>query len=129
MASSKEYAEFVRGKFEKLSDVVTVRPMMGECVIHMAGRVLGFVADDQLLIQNTPSVQQLLPNAARRELFPGSKLFCVVDDDISPYKLCEIARAIYDELPISKPRKKKKTDPEQKSPEPAFPFEKFNTFR
>lgn len=107
MATSKEYAEFILSKFDRLEGVVSIRPMMGEYVIHMAGKVLGFIADEQLLIQNVPAVVQALPDAERRELFPGSKLFCIVDDGISDYRLCEIARAGYDEFPISKPRKKK----------------------
>lgn len=107
MATSREYAEFILAKFARLDDVVSIRPMMGEYVIHMAGKVLGFIADEQLLLQNVPTVVQALPDAERRELFPGSKLFCIVDDGISDYRLCEIARAAYDEFPISKPRKKK----------------------
>lgn len=108
MASSKEYAEFIMDKFARL-DVVTVRPMMGEFVIHMAGKVLGFIGDEQLLLQPGPTIEKLLPDAEKRELFPGSKLFYIVPDSINPAELCSIAEAIYDDLPISKPRKKKKT--------------------
>lgn len=105
MATSREYADFVLDKFRKLDGVVTVRPMMGEYVIHMAGRVLGFLADEQLLLEPGPTIAGLLPDAERRELFPGSKLMYVVDDGIAASRLCFIAEAIYDDLPISKPRK------------------------
>lgn len=117
MASSREYADFVRARFERLGDVVTVRPMMGGFVIHFAGKVLGFVADDQLVLEPGPTIARLLPEAEQRELFPGSKLFYVIDDGISAYRLCEIAQAIYDDLPVSKPRKsakKKKLEPEDR---------------
>lgn len=107
MASSKEYAEFIRAKFSRL-DVVTVRPMMGEYVLHMAGKVLGFIGDDQLLLEDGPTIAQLLPDAEKRELFPGSKLFVVIDDGMNPSQLCEIAQAIYEDLPVTKPRKPKK---------------------
>ena len=106
MATSKDYAEFIAAKFASL-DVVSIKPMMGEYVIHMAGKVLGFIGDNQLMLEDGPTMQKLLPEAERRELFPGSKLFPIIDDGMSPRRLCEIAQAIYDDLPISKPRKKK----------------------
>lgn len=53
MATSKEYADFIRDKFARL-DIVTIRPMMGEYVIHMAGKVLGFIGDEQLLLEPRP---------------------------------------------------------------------------
>lgn len=107
MAASKEYADFVRSKFSRL-DVVSIKPMMGEYVIHMAGKVLGFIADEQLLLEPGPTIDRLLPEVEKRELFPGSKLFYIVPDGMSEVELCTIARAIYDDLPVSKPRKKKK---------------------
>lgn len=107
MSSTKEYAEYIREKFSRLEDIVTVRPMMGGYVIHMAGKVLGFIGDDQLLLEPGPSIEKLLPEAERKELFPGSKLMFVVDDSINEHRLCEIAYAIYDDLPVSKPRKRK----------------------
>lgn len=123
MATSKEYADFIRDKFSRL-DVVTVKPMMGEYVLHMAGKVLGFIGDDQLMLEPGPTISRLLPEAEYRELFPGSKLFPIIDDSISPAKLCEIAVAIYDDLPASKPRKSKKKAEEQARTEAQFPFAK-----
>ena len=105
MATSKEYADFILQKFARLEGTVTIRPMMGEYVIHMAGKVLGFLGDEQLMLQPGPTIAQLLPDAEKRELFPGSKLMYIIDDSMSPHRLCEIAEAIYDDLPVSKPRK------------------------
>lgn len=124
MATSKEYADFIREKFSRLDDVVTVRPMMGEYVIHMAGKVLGFIGDEQLMLEPGPTIERLLPEAERRELFPGSKLMFVIDDGISPYRLCEIVQEIYDDLPVSKPRKKKK-QVEGSEEDKRFPFAKY----
>ena len=121
MATSKEYADFIRDKFARL-DVVTIKPMMGEYVIHMAGKVLGFIGDDQLMLEPGPTIEKLLPNAEKRELFPGSKLFPIIDDSISAGTLCSIAEAIYDDLPISKPRKSKKPRPTEEETEKRFPF-------
>ena len=128
MASSKEYVDFIRDKFARL-DVVTIKPMMGEYVIHMAGKVLGFIGDEQLLLEPGPTIDRLLPDVEKRELFPGSKLFPIIPDDISPAKLCSIAEAIYDDLPISKPRKsKKQKEQKEQKFEDRFPFAKFIDF-
>lgn len=88
--------------------MVSIRPMMGAFVIHMAGRVLGFITEDRLLLEPGPTIARLLPDAPKLELFPGSKLFYLVDDGIGGHRLCEIAQAIYDDLPVSKPRKGRK---------------------
>lgn len=124
MATSREYADFIRAKFDRLG-VVTVKPMMGEYVIHMAGKVLGFLGDEQLMLEPGPTLEQLMPDAPKRELFPGSKLFFLVDDGISSQRLCEIANAIYDDLPVSKPRKsKRRPEDESKDIMARFPFAK-----
>lgn len=88
----------------------------------MAGKVLGFIGDDQLMLEPGPTLDRLLPDVPKRELFPGSKLFPIIPDGMSAGELCSIAEAIYDDLPISKPRKAKKKP--EKPKEPQFPFEK-----
>lgn len=126
MATSKEYAEFIMDKFSRL-ETVTIRPMMGEYVIHMAGKVLGFIGDEQLMLEPGPTIDRILPDAEKRELFPGSKLFPIIPDGMSAGELCGIAEAIYDDLPVSKPRKsrKRKTDEEIVR---RFPFAKHIDF-
>lgn len=122
MASSKEYADFIRERFLSL-DVVTVKPMMGEYVIHMAGKVLGFIGDNQLMLEPGPTIDRLMPDSDKRELFPGSKLFPIIPDDMPSGRLCAIAEAVYDDLPVSKPRKSRKAKPSL-DVEERFPFSK-----
>lgn len=127
MATSKEYADFILQKFSRLEGTVTIKPMMGEYVIHMAGKVLGFLGDEQFMLEPGPTIAQLLPDAEKRELFPGSKLMYIIDDSMSPHRLCEIAEAIYDDLPVSKPRKKKVKEEktaEKRTSDERFPIAK-----
>lgn len=77
--------------------------MMGEYVIHFRGKILGFISDDTLLLEDGDTLRKLLPDAGRVELFPGSKLFCLFPEVENSKLLC----SIYEELPIPKPRKKK----------------------
>ena len=128
--TSEEYIDFILDRFSPLGDgTVTARKMFGGYVLHMAGKVLGFVFDDTFLFEPGPTVDRLLPEAPRAELFPGSKLFVVIDESLSGHRLCELARACYDDFPIPKPRKKKGSTVEtekarQKRLEKDFPFAK-----
>lgn len=117
-------------KFSAMRDVVSAKRMFGGYVIHYAGKVLGFIFEGEFLFEPGPTIDKLLPDAERKELFPGSKLFVIIDDSTSAMKLCGIAESCYDDLPISKPRKKKGA-PSAKEKENAadiaqrFPFTKF----
>lgn len=124
MSSTREYAEFVRERLARL-EAVEVRPMMGEYIIRFAGRVLGFVADDRLILEDGPTISRLLPGAERVPLFPGSKDFVVVEDDMPAVKLCEIAQAIYEDLPVPKPRKAKSSGAGRETKSAARPFQQF----
>ena len=105
------YMEFILEKFAPLGEgTVTSRKMFGGYVLHMAGKVLGFIFDDVFLFEPGPAVDRLLPDAPRQELFPGSKLFVVIDESMGPFQLCELARACYDDFPLPKPRRKKKME-------------------
>jgi len=106
MNQSSEYLDFILDKFAAL-EVVTARKMFGGYVLHMAGKVLGFVFDDTFLFEPGPTIDKLLPEAPRQELFPGSKLFVVIDESVDSRKLCELAEACYCDLPLPKPRKRK----------------------
>lgn len=107
MATSPEYAQFVEGLFRGL-DGFTMRRMFGEYAIYLQGRVLGFLADEQILLQDTPTSAKLLPDAERRELFPGSKLFVVFADEGNAHLLKSVSQAMWEELPLPKPRRTKK---------------------
>lgn len=119
------YKDFILDKFAAIESV-TAKRMFGGYVLHMAGRVLGFIFSEKFLFEPGKTIDELLPDAPREELFPGSKLFVVIDESISPQHLCSLARACYEDFPISKPRRRKTADSlkEQKEIEERFPFAK-----
>ena len=108
MATSPEYAQFVENQFRGLEGF-SMRRMFGEYAIYLQGRVLGFLADEQILLQDTPMARKLLPDAERRELFPGSKLFVIFEDEGNAHLLKSVSEAMWEELPLPKPRKSRKT--------------------
>lgn len=117
MATSKEYALFVENQLRGLEGF-TLKRMFGEYGMYLQGRVLGFLADEQILLQSTPTAMRLLPEAERRELFPGSKLFIVFPDEGNSQLLKSVSMAMLEELEFPKPRKsaKKAPKPQKKAP-------------
>ncbi len=111
MASSEEAKFFIQGQLRPLGEYVTVRKMMGEYILHYRSRVLGFISNDVLILEDGPTIQRLLPDAERVPLFPGSKDFIVFPDPGNSRLLCEVVMAIYDDLPVPKPRKSKRKAP------------------
>ena len=109
MATSREYALFVENLFRGV-DGFSMKRMFGEYGLYLQGRVLGFLSDDQILLQDTPTARRLLPDAERKELFPGSKLFIIFSDEGNHHLLQSVAEAMWEELPVPKPRKGKKAD-------------------
>ena len=107
MATSREYALFVENLFRGVEGF-SMKRMFGEYGIYLQGRVLGFLCDEQLLLQDTPTARKLLPNAERKELFPGSKLFIIFSDEGNHHLLQSVAQAMWEELPVPKPRKGRK---------------------
>lgn len=107
MATSREYALFVENLFRGVEGF-SMKRMFGEYGIYLQGRVLGFLCDEQILLQDTPTARKLLPNAERKELFPGSKLFIIFSDEGNHHLLQSVAQAMWEELPVPKPRKSRK---------------------
>lgn len=107
MATSREYALFVENLFRGV-DGFSMKRMFGEYGIYLQGRVLGFLCDEQILLQDTPTARKLLPNAERKELFPGSKQFIIFSDEGNHHLLQSVAQAMWEELPVPKPRKGRK---------------------
>lgn len=108
MATTKDFADFIEGQFHGLEGI-SLRRMFGEYAIYLNGRVLGFLADNEFLVQNVPSASRLMPDARRRPLFPGSKDFIVFENVDNAHFMQQVVSAIEEELPYPKPRNSKKS--------------------
>ena len=108
MASTKEYLDFVLEQLEGLEGV-RARGMMGEYLLYFAGRLVGGVYDDRLLLKPTASALALLKEAgleAAMELpYEGAKPMLLADVDRREM-LEELVRAVAAELPA--PGKKRR---------------------
>ena len=105
MASSKEYLDFI---LEQLSGVesITFKPMMGEYILYMNGRIFGGIYDDRFLVRPTQSAMAMMPDADRELPYEGAKEMLLVDNVDNRGFLNELLNAMYSELPAPKPKKK-----------------------
>ena len=106
MASSKEYLQFI---LEQLTDLeeITYRPMMGEFIIYYRGKIIGGIYDDRLLVKPMKSAIDYMPSVSYELPYDGAKEMLLVDEVENKEYLAGLFKAMYDELPMPKSKKKK----------------------
>ena len=105
MASSKEYLEFVLDQLSDLKEI-SYRPMMGEYILYCRGKVVGGIYDNRFLVKPTASAVAMLPEARMELPYAGGKEMLLVDNVDNRDFLTELVTAMYDELPVTKQKKK-----------------------
>ena len=105
MASSKAYLEFI---LDQLSDMkeITYRAMMGEYVIYYRGKIVGGIYDDRFLVKPVKSAVAMMADATYELPYEGAKEMLLVDDVDSKEFLAMLLKAMYDELPMPKKRRR-----------------------
>ena len=106
MASSKEYLEFILGQLSEL-DEITYRAMMGEFIIYYRGKIMGGIYDDRLLVKPVKSAIAYMPSTSYELPYEGAKEMLLVDEVDNREFLAGLFNAMYEELPVPKPKKKK----------------------
>lgn len=106
MASSKNYLQFVLEQLSEL-DEITYRTMMGEFIIYYRGKIVGGIYDDRLLVKPVKSAISYMPTAPYELPYEGAKEMLLVNEVDNKEFLTDLFHAMYDELSVSKPKKKK----------------------
>ena len=106
MASSKEYLDFILDQLSELEDI-SYRAMMEEYILYYKGKIVGGIYDDRLLVKPVKSAIAYMPNADYELPYDGAKEMLLVDDVDSKGFLTGLFKAMFDELPDPKPKKKK----------------------
>lgn len=107
MALSKEYLTFI---LEQLSDLdgVSYRAMMGEYILYYKEKIIGGIYDDRLLVKPVKAAQKYIPEAVLVSPYPGAKEMLLVDNVDSKDYLTTLFKAMFDELPAPKAKRKNK---------------------
>ena len=106
MTSSKEYLAYILEQLSVLEDI-RYRAMMGEYILYYREKVVGGIYDDRFLIKNVRSAKESMPNASFEKPYEGAKEMLLVENVEDKEFLMDLFKAIYDELPTPKPKKKK----------------------
>ena len=101
MASSKEYLNFILEQLSEL-DGITYKPMMGEYIIYLQGKIVGGIYDNRFLVKPVKSAKELMPNAALESPYDGAKPMLLVDNVDDKEFLSELLNAVSDDLPEPK---------------------------
>ena len=106
MPSGRGYLQFILDQLSDLEEV-DCRPMMGEFILYYRGKIVGGVYDDRLLVRPTKSALARMPDAPRALPYPGARETLLVEDVDDRAFLADLFRAMHDELPPPRPRKKR----------------------
>lgn len=105
MASSKEYLQFLLDQLSEL-DEISYRAMMGEFLLYYRGKLVGGVYDNRLLVKPVKSAVSYLSDARREVPYEGAKKMLLVREVDDKAFLTGLFRAMYEELPAPKPKKR-----------------------
>lgn len=108
MASSKEYLHFILEQLSTLDDI-SYRAMMGEYILYYHGKIVGGIYDDRLLVKKTRSALECMPAAVYDFPYEGAKEMLLVEEVDNKEFLTKLFEAMYKELPLPKPRRRKET--------------------
>lgn len=105
MASTKEYLHFILDQLSGLEEI-SYRAMMGEYILYYRKKIVGGIYDDRLLVKPVNAAVSFLPEAVYALPYPGAKEMLLVDTVDDSESLKGLFRAMYEELPAPKKRKK-----------------------
>ena len=115
MATKPEYAAYVCDQLRGAGEVAA-RKMFGEYGLYCDGKVIGLICDNQLFIKRTEAGAALMPGCPEGEPYKGAKP-CLLIEDLEDRELMErLVRATWEELPLPKPKKPKRSKAEKQQP-------------
>ena len=106
MASGKDYLNFILEQLSEL-DYISYKAMMGEYIIYYNGKIVGGIYDDRLLVKPVQAAINYMPNAEYELPYDVAKEMLLVDNVDNKEYLTGLFKAMYEELPVPKPKKKK----------------------
>lgn len=106
MSTTDGYIEYIKDRLGGFTGFA-YRKMMGEYIIYYNEKIAAYVCDNTLLVKDTKSARDFLPEPVFQKPYDGSKeMLAVLNTDDSEF-LKELFDAIWNELSFPKPKKKK----------------------
>lgn len=109
MATRPEFAAYLCDLMQGAGEV-SARKMFGEYGLYCDGKVVGLICDDQLFVKKTEAGAALLPGCPEASPYQGAKPHLLIEDPEDGELLTRLIRAMWEELPMPKPKKPKKSE-------------------
>lgn len=106
MASSKNYLQFVLEQLSELDEITYDYDGKNLLFINR-GKIIGGIYDDRLLVKPTKSAIAYMTDPVYEVPYEGAKEMLLVEEVDQKEFLTGLFHAMYDELPLPKPKKKK----------------------
>ena len=108
MASNPDYVEFVLSQIENAGKI-NAKKMFGEYGVFSDGKIFALICDNKLFIKPTEGGRKYIGNVVESPPYPGAKLSFLIEDKVEDRDwISKLVRITVEELPESKPKKKKK---------------------
>lgn len=109
MATKQATVDYIT---EQMADagVISFRKMFGEYAIYCNDKVVALVCDDKLFVKPTHAGRTFIETIEEGEPYPGAKPYFYISGDQWEDRqwLSELIAKTAEELPLPKPKKKKK---------------------
>ena len=107
MSSSIDFVQYIADQCSGAGEIVT-KKMFGDYAIYCDGKIFGLICDDCFYLKPTEAARALLRSVDMRPPYDGAKDYFFIDEvDDSDY-LSLLVRESCKELPMPKPKKRKK---------------------
>jgi len=108
MASDKKFVAFVIEHIEN-AGTITAKSMFGEYGIYSDGKLFGLICDNRLFIKPTAAGRAYIKDVVEAPPYPGAKNSFLIEEKLDDRDwLSELVRISVRELPLPKPKARKK---------------------
>lgn len=109
MASDLNFVEYVVDQIEG-SGPVAYRKMFGEYVLYYNEKVVALICDNRLFVKPTKTGKEFIGNVVEAPPYPGAKPAFLIEEQLDDKEwISHLIIITEKELPIPKPRKKRKS--------------------
>ena len=109
MSSDLGFVEFVVEQIENAGEI-SYKKMFGEYALYSDGKIMALVCNDQLFIKPTKAGRAYIKNLVEAPPYLGAKPYFLIDSELENRDwISNLIRITEKELPVPKPKSKKKT--------------------
>lgn len=113
MASNQEFVQYVADQLRE-AGCITYRKMFGEYGMYCDGKIFALICNSQLFVKITEAGRRIAPDLREVPPYEGAKPYYLVEQVDDRAFLTTLVRETCRELPMPKPKAKKKSGTDKK---------------